>query len=61
LQKNKATAASTSKSTTNYKVCDQGVGGPVIRVWNQGFASPVVSGLSPVIANMMATEGLHGY
>jgi hypothetical protein len=36
------------------------VGGQVVRVWDQEICSPVVSGSSPTIANMMATRGLHG-
>ena len=35
-------------------------GDPVIKVSDQEFALSVVSGSSPVIAHMMATEGLHG-
>jgi hypothetical protein len=36
------------------------IGGLVVRTWAKRFASPVVSGSSPVVANMMATRGLHG-
>jgi hypothetical protein len=36
------------------------IGGPMVRVWDQGICSPVVSGSSPIIANMMTTGGLHG-
>jgi len=44
----------------SYPLFNYLVGGPVIRVWNKGFAPPVISGSSPVVANKMATEGLHG-
>jgi hypothetical protein len=37
------------------------VDGPVVRVWDQRICSPVVSCSSPIIANMMVTEGLYGY
>jgi hypothetical protein len=37
------------------------VGGPVVRVWDQRICSPIVSGSSPIIANMMVTESLHGH
>jgi hypothetical protein len=36
-------------------------GGPVVKVSDQGVCSSIVSGSSLVVANMMATEGLHGY
>jgi hypothetical protein len=32
----------------------------MVRTWNQGVYSHVVSSSSPVVANIMVTEGLHG-
>jgi len=32
----------------------------VIKVWDQGFAPPMVLGSNHVVANMVATGGLHG-
>jgi hypothetical protein len=46
--------AKKKKKKTNY------LSGSVIRVWNQEVSSPVVSGSSPMVANMMITGGLHG-
>jgi hypothetical protein len=34
--------------------------GPVVKVWDQEVCSSIVSGSSLVVANMIATEGLHG-
>jgi hypothetical protein len=36
------------------------IGGLVVKVWDQGVCSSIVSGSSLVVANMIAIEGLHG-
>jgi hypothetical protein len=33
----------------------------MIRAWDQGVCSLMVSGSSPMIANMIAIGGLHGH
>jgi hypothetical protein len=43
-----------------FKISNHLLGDLVVRVWDQEVCSPMVSGSSAIVTNMMATGGLHG-